>query len=65
MMKSIEESYTLFKMIGMECVKEGLVDNVDLCCQCVVEGQKLYEMTDLSLDSIVSQIKEKYMMCNN
>lgn len=64
-MRSVEENYQLSKMIVRECMKENLCDNMDLCCQCVIEGWKLWESSDLTMDKVVSQIKEKYMVFNN
>lgn len=65
MPRSIEDNYKLIKLIASDFVKLGLTNDVGLFYKCMNEGVALYGQSDVSMESVASTIKEKYLVCNS
>ena len=65
MERNLEDNYKLIKLIASDFVKLGLTNDVGLFYKCMNEGVALYGQSDVSMESVASTIKEKYLVCNS
>ena len=63
--RSIDDNYILIKLIAREFVIRGLNEERELFFKCIDEGMTLYGQSDVSRESVVSTIKEKYLEFNS